>query len=647
MCLAFDIETNGLMPDVNKIQCINVIDLDTDEEYRFTDYATYRDPYTGDDTGIATPRHGDVDDGVIMLINADMAVAHNGIGYDFPVLEHVLDVEFHCLKRDSKVAAALIWTDLKDRDFALIRKGREFPKKYIGNHSLAAWGARLGEPKDSFNPKDYGHTWATMPFCQAEDDYCMQDVRTLAKLWRKIESKEYSEEAVQLEHDVQAIIYRQEQHGWLFDIEAAQQLTADLQIRQRELEDECRALYPPFYVPAATKPFIPKRDNAKMGYVKGVPVQKVKQVDFNPGSRQHIANRLMKLEGWEPTEFTKTHLVKVDETVLEALPYPSAKKIAEYMMVGKRLGQLAEGKEAWLKRVKPDGRLHGRVHTNGTVTGRMAHFHPNMGQVPSNHNPYGPECRSLFIVPEGKKLVGCDADGLELRCMGHFLAPFDGGAFIRIILDGRKEDGTDMHTRNQTALTFFSRDNAKTFFYAMIYGAGAYKLGTIVLEDFRQQKRDQFYAKFTGQKRRSRIARLGMVKKQALIQGITGMDKLIEKLSKAAKRGWIKGLDGRRVHVRSLHSVLNTLFQSAGAIVMKQAQVFCDRELGMSGLVPRREYEFIGTIHDEFQIESDEEKSHEIGGIAAESIRLAGEYFGFRCPLAGNFAVGPNWSCTH
>lgn len=654
MRLAFDIETNGLLPAVNIIHCINVIDIETGAEYRFNDHETYPDPYTGQDTGEPTGRSGSIADGIVMLESADEVWAHNGIGFDFPVLAKLGPADFsNVRRRDSKVCAALIWADAKERDLIQLRKGKlpeEFKKnQLVGKHSLEAWGYRLGdEKKGDFDPADYGHTWETYPFSKDCDEYCIQDVRVLVRLIKLIDSKQYSEEAIQLEHDVAEIIHRQEQYGWLFDCEAAERLTAQLQMRRAELEEECRRLYPPFYVRDG-KTFTPKRDNTKRGYVAGAPLTKVKLVDFNPGSRHHIANRLIHVEGWVPTEFTSDGHVKVDEAILEGLPYDSAKKIAEYMLVEKRLGQLSEGNEAWLKHVQEDGRIHGRVNTNGAVTGRMTHFNPNIAQVPRNESPYGVECRSLFTVPAGKKLVGCDADGLEIRCMGHYLAPYDGGAFIRVILEGKKEDGTDMHTRNQKAIKFNSRTNAKTFFYALIYGAGDYKLGTIVLDDMNDEQRAKFYARYpAGPKRKSAIARLGKNRRAALIGSIAGLDKLLARLQEAGrKRGWIKGLDGRRVHVRSLHSILNTLFQSAGAIVMKKALVICDRTVAAQGLSPGINYEFVGNIHDEYQQEVDEDKAELVGQAAAESIRLAGEHFGFRCPLAGNYDIGNNWSETH
>jgi len=326
----------------------------------------------------------------------------------------------------------------------------------------------------------------------------------------------------------------------------------------------------------------------------------------------------------------------VDEEVLKQLPYPEAQVLSEYLMVEKRLGQLATGKEAWLKHVRPDGRIHGEVTTNGAVTGRMTHSKPNIAQVPGLTDkktgkpmPYGKECRSLFIVPVGKKLVGCDADALELRCLAGYMARYDGGAYIKTVLEGKKELGTDMHTVNAKALGT-TRDIAKVWFYAFIYGAGDFKLGTILNAP------------------RGKEMEWGRRSRARFLKNLPALKTIIEKVQKAvAKKGFLKGLDGRQLRVRSSHSAFNTLLQSAGAILMKAALVLLDEDLQRAGYVPGRHYEFVANVHDEFQIEADEEIADDVGKRAVTAIIKAGEFFGFGCPLNGNAECGSSWATTH
>jgi DNA polymerase I-like protein with 3'-5' exonuclease and polymerase domains len=264
-----------------------------------------------------------------------------------------------------------------------------------------------------------------------------------------------------------------------------------------------------------------------------------------------------------------------------------------------------------------------------------------MAQVPAGYSPYGHECRSLFIVPEGKVLIGADAAALELRDLAGYMARYDAGAYVTTVLNGIKAEGTDIHSVNARALgldplkEYFDgetgRDIAKTWFYAFIYGAGDEKLGQITT----RQKGNK--ARMAGKSSRSKF-----------MKGLPALAALAEKVRQTVKeKGFLRGLDGRLLTVRSQHAALNTLLQSAGAIQMKRALVILDRTLQAMGFVPGIHYEFVANVHDEWQIEADQELGETIGKAAVAAIRQAGESFGFRCPLDGEFRIGRNWSETH
>ena len=604
--LLFDCETNGLLDELNTIHCIAAVNPDTGETYR------------GNDHGASLT----VEDVLRLLMKADCIAGHNIIGFDIPAIQKVYPwFKPRGLIRDTLIMSRLIFTDLVDKDFKFAKKTPAFGKNLIGSHKLEAWGIRLGEWKGDYSEvmKAQGiDPWAR--WNQEMDDYCLQDVVVTHKLWLKLISKGFGEEAIQLEHDVAPIIERQIRYGFLFDVEKARKLEMVLVARRTDLADALRAAFPPWQGKDGA-PFVPKRDNQAKGYVKGVPVQKYKTVVFNPASRDHIADRLQKLYKWKPAQFTDGGKPKVDETTLEGLTYPEAELLREYLMVEKRLGQLSEGKQAWFKSIKKaTGRIHGRVTQNGAVTGRMTHSNPNMAQVPSCGAPYGEQCRELFHVPKGKKQVGADASGLELRNLAHFMARWDGGEYAKVILEG------DIHSVNQTAAGLPTRNNAKTFIYAFLYGAGDEKIGSII-----------------GKGRKA-----GQQLKKQFLQGLPALGKLLDGVRRAAnQRGYLIGLDGRKLHIRSDHAALNTLLQSAGAVVMKKALVILDSRLQDMGFVPGVNYEFIANIHDEFQIECDEDIAEIVGKTAVESIRAAGDHFGFRCPLDGEFKIGNNWKECH
>lgn len=643
----YDAETDGFLDTVSRIHCINMIDRADGKRLRFN-HGRYSD-------GTKARRDGTIEEGLQLLRTTRTIAGHNVIKYDNAVFEKLYGWHRLGPVLDTKVASALIWPDMRDIDFALIRRGElpiEFQEKgLVGVNSVEAWGYRL-DPDGTLGFRK-GHSgvenndWSM--FTPTMDDYCAQDVEANLAHVEKIESKEYSPEALALEMRVAEIIALQERTGITFNVAEAEKLYAELTKKKIELEHGLRDIFPPWEV--VVKRYIAKANNKRYGIVKGQEVVRTKTVIFNPGSRDHIADRFKTVYGWEPTEFTAggkkgVGKPKVDEEILTTLPYPEAKPIAEYLVVEKLLGQLGDGKQesAWLKTVGDDGRIHGSVNTLGAVTGRMTHSKPNLAQVPRVGSPYGEECRSLFCAAAGLVMVGCDAEGLELRMLGHYMAYWDGGAYARAVVSGKKEDGTDVHTLNQRGAGLNKRDSAKTFIYALLYGAGDFKLGTIVYDDMTDEQKAKFNAR-KGDRNRN-IATLGKERRAKLMGNLPALKKLSNAVKDAAKRGYLIGLDGRHIHIRSAHAALNTLLQGGGAIVMKKALVLFADAIHNDPALAGRVF-FLLNVHDEFQTETNPELATQVGQLAADSIRLAGEHFGLACPLAGDFAVGANWAETH
>lgn len=638
--LIYDAETDGLLEEVTKVHCLNILDRATKRVYRYTDHTHYH-------CGTPTPRDGTITDGLKMLSEAPAIGGQNIVGYDDPVFFKLYGWKPTpgTVQRDTLVESRVIWTNMADVDFGLLRSGKlpeEFQKKgLIGTHKLAAWGYRLGIHKGDFDPKDSGFTWANVPFLKEMDDYCAQDVTVTDAWFDKIDAKDYSLECLALEQAVARVIRQQSTNGFEFDVAGATALHATLLKEKVQLEESLRDVFPPWQV--LEKRAIAKANNKKLGRVKGEWYEVWKTVVFNPGSRDHIANRLKAIYGWQPTEFTDKGKPKVDETVLGALPWDEAKRLTEYLTVVKRLGQLADGKEAWLKAVK-NGRIHGSVNSNGAVTGRMTHSRPNVAQA----DKWKP-MRALWIAAAGLVLVGCDAEGLELRALAHYMARWDDGAYGDAVVNGKKEDGTDVHTVNQHAVGLNKRDAAKTFIYALIYGAGDHKLGSVIYDDMTDAQKDRFDKSPGAVKDRDRaLATLGRKRRARLMERLPALAELTKAVKAAAsKRGHLKGIDGRLLHVRGQHSALNTLLQSAGAVAMKKALVILAEQLSTHPNPLLRDTKFVANVHDEFQMEVHPDAAQELGRLAADAIRRAGEHFNFRCPLAGAFDVGRNWSETH
>lgn len=648
--VVFDLETDGLLDSVSTIHVLVIRDLTNKTTHVFR----------------KNKQEDTIAEGLKILGDTHtQVIAHNGTKYDCPVIAKLYGLSIPWWRQiDTMVMSRLIWPQMMDHDLGRAKKrGDTFPPNLYGSHSLEAWGHRLGRHKGDYRGDPelaetlcggfgfasqseidaawkvaYERRWES--WNQSMEDYCVQDVRVTVKLLERIEAEDYAPEPILTETQVAYILARQERYGFLFNQQKAAKLYATLAQRRLELEQKVREVFRPRYLKDG-KPFTPARDNKTTGYTAGATFSRVRLTQFNPTSRDHVAHWLKVEYGWKPTEFTNDGKPKVDDDVISKLPYPEAAPLKEYFMVVKRIGQLAEGKEAWIKAVAPDGRIHGSVNTLGAITYRMTHSRPNMGQVPSAKSPYGHECRELFEVPEGKLLVGADADALELRDLAGYMAIYDGGAYIKTVLEGKKELGTDMHSVNCRALGMdpkakvhgeeTGRDIAKTWFYAFIYGGGDEKLGYILIREGGEAAKKK-----------------GKAARAAFLRNLPAMGNLVKAVKAKSKEvGYLKGLDGRKLFVRSSHAALNTLLQSAGAIQMKKALCILDDAFQAKGWVPGVNYAFVANVHDEWQIEIDHDKAKEAGELAIKAIADAGIHFNFRCPLAGAFDIGRNWAETH
>lgn len=607
MTLLFDIETDGLLDSLTKIHCLVIYDTETEKLDSYTDNSS---------------DYFSVKQGLTALEQAEEISGHNIVKFDIPAIQK-LHPNFKPQGKifDTLLVSKLIYPDIGEMDDVNIRKNK-FPKRLRGRYSLKAWGYRLGELKGDYNEQD--DCWAEWSINMQR--YCEQDVMVTKKLYSLCKSKNFSEEAIKLEHQFARIIFNQEQRGAYFDKDRAIELAGQLIQDKQELEKELKRAFPN---EVKEETFIPKSNNSTRGYVKGQPFIKKTVVEFNPSSRQMIADRLIRKYNWKPKKLSPTGLPVIDEEVLEELTFEEADVLKRYFLITKTLGQLADGKNAWLKLVETDGAIHGHVDTIGAVTGRCTHNTPNLAQVPAVSKDkegnileglagkYGKECRELFIPRAGFKLVGCDGSGLELRMLAHYMNDED---YTDAILNG------DIHTKNQLAAGLPTRDNAKTFIYGFLYGAGDAKIGSI-----------------TG-----KGAKEGKIIKNKFLASLPKLKKLSEGVKhKINTKGFLLGIDKRKLKVRESYKGLNVLLQSAGAIVMKKALCILDDDLNAKGWKLNEDYAFVLNIHDEYQAEVKPELVEEYMVMAVDAIKKAGDYFNFRCPLDGEAKVGNNWMETH
>ena len=573
MKLIFDIETDDL--NATKVWCIVAKEVDG-KSYRFTP--------------------DEIEDGIKLLEQADTLIGHNIIGFDLPVLEKLYNFKY-----SGKVIDTLVMSRLYN------------PVRENG-HSLKTWGYRLGVPKQE-QPEFDNYTPVML-------NYCEQDVILNEAVYKYLldEGLGFSKQSLDLEHKTASIMREQEQTGFYFDSKQAMTLLAQLNQNKADVEDEVHNTFKPKWInDKQVLPYIKKNGElSKRGLtdeeyesilISGNhgPFIRKKLVEFNLGSRKQIGEYLIDF-GWQPERFTPTGQPIVDEGTLKKITHiKEAKLIADYLLYQKRIAQVS----SWIDELKDD-RVHGRVIPNGTITGRMTHRNPNMAQVPNLGSPYGKECRACWTVPEGYKLVGIDASGLELRMLAHYMNDAD---YIEEVING------DIHSTNQELAGLKTRDQAKTFIYALVYGAGDAKIGKIINGDIKK----------------------GKALKERFFSNLPALKKLRDRVQQASNRGFLKGIDGRKIYVRSQHASLNTLLQGCGAIVMKQAMVNIHQLIKLNVV----DAQFVANIHDEWQLQVKESQADYIGRLGVESIEKVTEQFNMRCDLTGQYKIGGNWSETH
>jgi DNA polymerase-1 len=595
----FDLETNGLYDDVTQIFCIVLHDVYRNQTLSYGP--------------------GSIDDALGVIADADCLIGHNIIFYDLPVLRKLyptlLVKDQHVI--DTLVATRLIWPkeklfDLDENHYTAVPSGLR------GSAGLKAWGYRLSDYKIDF--KDFS------VYSQEMLDYCIQDVNVTTKLYKEICQYSIAPSAHKLEHDCALAIEKQIRSGFPFDVDQCLDFVDGLESQKQNLETQLKELFPPI---ETEEWFTPKVNNTKRGYVKGVPFRKVHIEEFNPGSRAQITARLKDKYGWTPERTTEKGNPILDDDVLAQLPYPEAKPLAEYMLLKKRLGQIKDGKNAWLKLVSEDGYMHGDLITNGCITGRASHRNPNMAQIPAAYSPYGKECRSLFHAPNDWVLIGADAKALELRCLAGYLAIWDDGEYGNVVID----DAQDIHTYNQQMFGVATRDISKRLLYAVLYGCGFLKAGGIV----DPQEKDP-----------DRLKQLGRSAISSFMSKVPAVQSLKELLEKnLSNRGYLLGLDRRPLYCRSEFKALNVLLQSAGAIIMKQVVVNVHNALTEAGFIYGQDWHQHAFIHDEIQISCRPGLETSLTPLILSAFVDAGNFYSFRCKIEGDAKTGYTWYSTH
>lgn len=589
-----DIEADNLLMEATKIWVVVCTEMETNATYSFFE--------------------SDKDKLQELLDKHQTIVGHNILMYDFPVLNRLWGITVDPKKIfDTLIVSRLL---LPDRP---------------GGHSLAAWGERLGYPKTD-------HTDFSK-YSEEMRKYCINDVSVTLKLYERIKENltklnKSIYKAVELEHEFAEIISRQIRSGFKLNVDKTEALYMGLAEEKTAILNTLSQILPPVKDLSHYKTVVKKKQllsENSTSYIYRTAKGKICTREFeftpmNPTSRQQISSHLID-RGWFPTVFTETGLPKVDESILATIDLPEAKLLSRLFKIQKDMGMIKDGENGWLKCInQKTGRVHGDVRTNACNTGRCSHSRPNVAQVSKDKR-----MREVWEAATDYCLVGVDASGLELRMLGHYLFKYDKGAFAFEVIQG------DIHTFNQEAMGLLQRNSAKTAIYALIYGAGDAKLGTVYHKDREEYISDEFKLKKSGKAVRGRIE-----------DNITGYSELLVNIKAVySQRGYLVGIDGRPLHPRSDYSALNLLIQSSGAIICKQWVVFWDKLIKEAGYSYDIDYRWVASIHDEQICECKKNISEHIKTLASEAMKLTEKELKCKVELDVEGKIGKNWYEVH
>lgn len=596
MKLLFDIETNGLdfsdgnfIDRVHTCYCLVIMDVETNKISRYYDTDGLRELGTGS-----------IQQGLKQLEQLgpnDELIGHNIIQFDVPVLRKLYRFEPTCRIYDTLVASRTLFPDR------------------TGGHSLGSWGDRLGCPKIEFD--EFGY------FSLAMLEYCEQDVITNARVYKHLKQEERNgdwQKALDLEHKVADIIARQERNGFYFDQERARQYLSEWEQEIDSIDNRINRICGKHVQPGPVidKPFkINGEPAVRTGTVADKyaldlssicgPFSTFDYKFINLESKAQQKELLLEL-GWKPEAFTPAGGPKLDDSITKVGPIGS--DLLRRNVLSHRRSQV----QGFLDIVDQNSRIHGGANPCGTNTSRMKH--QRIVNIPRATSPFGAEMRSLFGACSGRTLVGYDAASLELRILAHYIGNEEYNG--RITTNNKSEDA---HTLAARAAGLDDRDVGKTINYALIYGAGDKKLGSII----------------------GGGEEAGVRLRSELYNRIPGLGRLVDRAKSASKRGYVISLDGRKLYTRPRVSPLNTLIQGGGSIFMKTVAVQLDK------LVKDRNIDAIKVVdmHDEAQWECHPKDVDALSSCINEAFVHACSHLELRCPQEAEIKVGQNWMETH
>lgn len=623
----FDLETNGFLRETNNLWCV------------------------GNNDDIYTYHKGDLHLGVKEAFSAPIVCGHNIVNFDIPALMKLgyITNEDVPLVIDTLIVARLMFPKPDTNSFPGDGSYQRHPHMQ-DKHSLKDWGVRLGVLKANFtDTNDFSKPTQEMY------DYCQQDVEVtkalLAMLLKHKQLWEAHEDAIQLEHNCQWLLTHSFLYGCNIDMNALHNLKTQLENDIVECEKGIRWH-------RAKVDISPAKTKIKIRTRRVNPNSK-----FSPKNQADMPWLFDRLNLQAPTqeEWVEADKVK-NNKVIKWSHNRSRAKVEKKTFGGKAIGEIMDSRLdpiiKWMVSNKAygtaisgaksianliwteDGRLHPRNNPLGADTGRCTHSDPNTNfpKVKKDKQTkkirfgldggYGAEFRSLVIPSKGRKLLGCDAGGLELVCFGLGLLPYDGGAMLREVKEGDPHQN-NVETYNvvlrENGLVTITRDNGKTVTYAMLYGAG-----------------DEKIAKTLG-------CSVSVAKKlkEAIKEKWVGFNELEALLRKQSKEDrHIQGLD-RRIPTKGDNSLINYKFQGMGAIITKRGMIWVIEELFRRGHKWGKDFTLLLYIHDEIEFEYEEYMEKDLVEVTEACWTEACKYYNLPTTVEGEAKIGASWRDVH
>ncbi|MDO4698820.1 MAG: DNA polymerase I [Pasteurellaceae bacterium] len=433
-------------------------------------------------------------------------------------------------------------------------------------------------------------------------EYAAEDADITMKLHQVLSAKLAKEPELvklfeQVEMPLVSVLSRVERNGVLIDPALLRQQSIEIEQRLAELEQQVHSLAGEVFNLASTKQLQEILFNKL-----GLPVLK-KTPKGAPSTNEEVLEELAQMGHQVPVLLMEHRgLSKLKSTYTDKLP----------QMINKQTG-----------------RVHTSYHQAVTATGRLSSSDPNLQNIPIR-NEQGRRIRQAFIAREGYKIVAADYSQIELRIMAHLA---NDANMIKAFADGKdihRSTAAEIFGVPLDEVTSEQRRSAKAINFGLIYGMSDFGLSNQLGISRADAKRymELYFQRYPA------------------VQQF-----MLDIREKAAEKGYVETLFGRRLHLPDIQSsnairrkaaervAINAPMQGTAADIIKVAMIGIDKALqGCDDI------QMIMQVHDELVFEVKAERVEHYSAIIKAEMEKA---IALNVPLIAEVGVGENWDEAH